>query len=492
MRFVISLIVLVCLAGPAMAQGARSAPWSDGELRALGEALAEAWTHGLDPGDYPDPAALRALPPGDQRDRAARAAWFSYAEDLAFGRVDPRSLNEDWTTPVRDHDLMTVYARARESGDIHASFEALAPAHPDYAALRAELIRRVTLPAPSAPIPPGGRLSRGEAGARVDALRARLHEVGLLADPGRPGAAFDGALEAALIRFQARRNLASDGVAGPSTIAELNAGEDRRIGQLRANLERWRWLPADLGQRHVRVNIADYRLEAWRDGEIERVHDAQIGTRYASTPVFSENMSIVEINPWWLTPGGLGSRWVETFRRNPAYAYSQGYHLVDLDTGNRVDAYSVDWTGRRFRVVQEPGPNNAMGQVKFLFPNVHNVYIHDTPHREVFTLSRRDDSAGCVRVRDPRALAIWALDGEGWTPERVHAAFDGGRTVRVRLRNEIPVHMLYFTAVTDARGDVRFIHDVYGRDPALIDALDGVAADRATRAGRPVDPNAAP
>ena len=481
-----------CLTGAAAAQGARTAPWSEAELRALGEALAEAWTHGLDPAEYPDPEALRALPPGQARDRAAQTAWFSYAEDLAFGRVDPRSLNEDWTTPVRDQDLMTAYARARESGDIHASFEALAPAHPDYAALRAELIRRVTLPALRAPVPPGPRLSRGDAGPRVDALRARLYGIGLLADPGRPGAAFDGALESALIRFQTRRNLAADGVAGPSTIAELNAGEARRIGQLRANLERWRWLPADLGERHVRVNIADYRLEAWRNGELERVHDAQIGTRYASTPVFSEAMSIVEINPWWLTPGGLGSRWVETFRRNPAYAYSEGYHLVDLDTGERVDAYTVDWTGRRFRVVQEPGPNNAMGQVKFLFPNAHNVYIHDTPHRDVFTRSRRDDSAGCVRVRDPRALAIWALEGESWTPQRVHATFDAGRTVRVRLDNEIPVHMLYFTAVTDDRGQVRFIHDIYDRDAALIAALDGRAVDRQAGAGRPADRNAAP
>lgn len=487
-----AIILCLLIAAPAYAQGARNAPWSDAEIAALGDALAEAWTHGLDPADYPDPAVLRALPAGRERDRAARSAWFAYAEDLAFGRVDPRSLNEDWTATVRDQDLMTVYARAREEGAIYESFEALAPAHPDYAALRAELVRRVTLPAPNAPIPGGPALGVGDQGPRVDALRARLYELGLLTDPGRPGEAFDARLESALMRFQARRNLDADGRAGASTIAELNAGEDRRINQLRANLERWRWVAADLGDRHIRVNIADYRLEAWSGGRIERVHDAQIGTRYASTPVFSEDMSIIEINPWWLTPGGLGSRWVETFRRNPAYAYSQGYHLVDLDTGRTVDAYSVDWTGRRFRVMQEPGPNNSMGQVKFLFPNVHNVYIHDTPHREVFTLSRRDDSAGCVRVRDPRALAVWALAGEGWTPDRVHAAFDGERTVRVRLQNEIPVHILYFTAVTDDRGAVRFVHDVYGRDAPLIAALDGAAVSPERRTAQAPDPNAAP
>ncbi|MEQ8433115.1 MAG: L,D-transpeptidase family protein [Oceanicaulis sp.] len=467
------LIVLAC-AGMAAAQNrVWSAPWSDGEIADLGDALSEAWTHGLDPADYADPRALAAMARGRERDEAARAAWFEYAEDLAFGRVDPRQLDPDWTTPVRDQDLMVWYARARDGLGIFESLEALSPQHPDYQALRAALISLGAAPDAPGPIAPGPALGRGDQGPRVDAVRARLHELGLLADPGRPGAAFDAALESALMRFQARRNLAADGRAGSTTIAELNAGADHRAGQLRANLERWRWLPADLGERHIRVNIADYRLEAWAGGRVERVHETQIGKTYASTPVFSDSMSIVEIHPWWYTPGGLGSRWVRTFRSNPAYAYSQGYHLVDLDTGERVNAYTVNWAGRRFRVIQQPGPNNAMGEVKFLFPNRHNVYIHDTPHRDGFALSRRDDSAGCVRVGDPHELAIWVLQGEGWSPAQVRAVFDAGDTRRVRLDNEIPVHILYFTAVTGRMGDVRFIFDVYERDSRLIDALDG-------------------
>ncbi|MGJ3232095.1 MAG: L,D-transpeptidase family protein [Oceanicaulis sp.] len=480
MRFILAVIVLAAaLAAPAGAQTrVWSAPWSDAEIAELGDALSEAWTHGLDPADYADPAELASLPRGRARDERARAAWFAYAEDLAFGRVDPRDLDEDWTAPVRDRDLMVWYARARDGLGLYQALEALAPQHPDYQALRAALIALAVTPEAPGLVGPGPALARGDRGARVDALRSRLHELGLLADPGRPGAAFDAALESALMRFQTQRNLAADGRAGAATIAELDAGADRRVDQLRANLERWRWLPADLGARHIRVNIADYRLEAWAHGRVERVHETQIGTTYASTPVFSENMSIVEIHPWWLTPGGLGSRWVETFRRNPAYAYSQGFHLVDLDTGERVNAYTVNWSGRRFRVIQEPGPNNSMGEVKFLFPNRHNVYIHDTPHREVFALSRRDDSSGCVRVRDPRELAIWVLEGEGWSAAQVREAFAGGRTVRVRMENEIPVHILYFTAVTDSLGRVRFVLDVYERDQRLIDALNGIMPER--------------
>lgn len=492
MRWVISVVLALMVTTSVVAQGSRSAPWNDREIEALGFALAEAWTHGLDPNAYPDPDTLNAMGRGPQRDALAREAWFAYAEDLAFGRVDPRRIDEDWTATIRDQDLMTIYAQARESGAIYESFEALAPNHPDYIALRQELVRQVTLPQPVAPIAPGPPLERGMSGPRVDALRARMVELGLLSELRPAGTAFDGRLETALIRFQTRHNLAADGRAGAATITELNAAHAFRIDQLRANLERWRWLAADLGERHVRVNIADYRLEAWENGAPVRVHEVQIGTRWASTPVFSEDMSIVEINPWWLTPGGLGSRWVETFRRNPAYAYSQGFHLVDLDTGRRVDAYTVDWTGRRFRVMQEPGPNNSMGQVKFLFPNRHNVYIHDTPHREVFTLARRDDSSGCIRVRDPEALAIWALEGEGWSPDRVRQAFANGRTVRVNLENKIPVHMLYFTAVTDRQGRVRFVHDVYQRDAILIRALDGQYPAPRPADGPAEDANSAP
>ncbi|MBL4540118.1 MAG: L,D-transpeptidase family protein, partial [Oceanicaulis sp.] len=256
-----------------------------------------------------------------------------------------------------------------------------------------------------------------------------------------------------------------------STLSELNAGDARRINQIRVNLERWRWLPSELGARHIRVNIADYGLEAWENGEVVRTHEVMIGRRYSRTPIFSEDMSIIEINPYWLTPTSLGSRWLRSFRTNPAYALSQGYRLVDLDTGARTNPYEADWANRRYRVIQVPGPNNAMGRVKFLFPNVHNVYIHDTPHRELFANAQRDDSSGCVRVQNPEDLAIWILAGEGWSAQEVVRAFDSGQTRRIRLRNVVPVHILYFTAVSDELGRIRFIHDVYDRDAALVAAL---------------------
>ncbi|WBQ13021.1 L,D-transpeptidase family protein [Hyphomonadaceae bacterium BL14] len=467
-----ALAICATLATSALAQSWNT-PWRDGEIAELAGVLSETWTHGLDPARYPDPDHLRALAPGPDRDLLARAAWFQLAGDLLYGQVDPRRLNPDWSAPHRAADLLTEYAQARERGAIAAALEALAPAHADYQALRRELIRRTVSPTAPVLVPEGERLRRGDSGARVDALRARLYQLGLLEHSGAIGDAFDARLETALMRFQARHNLAADGVLGTDTVRELNTGNGQRVDQLRANLERWRWLPDDLGARHIRVNIADYRLEAWANGAVERVHQAQIGARWTSTPVFSEDMRIVEINPWWYTPMSLGQTWLRRFRTNPASAYANGYQLVDLDTGQRVNAADADWANRRYRVIQRPGPNNAMGQVKFLFPNVHNVYIHDTPHQNRFLNTQRDDSAGCVRVRDPVELAIWVLGAEGWSPAEVRAAFDSRQTRRVRLQNRIPVHILYFTAVSDRFGQVRYVHDVYRRDAALIRALNG-------------------
>jgi len=454
---------------------AQAPAWDDAAVESLSFALSEAWTHGLDPRDYGDANRLLEEPPGPRRDALASGVFQTYASHLAFGRVDPRRLDGDWTAPVRDQDIDAWMARALSTGDVYGALEALAPQHPDYAALRSELVYRMAVTEPETLIARGPTLGLGDYGPRVDALRTRLAQLSMLDAPAPDGTPFDQRLQTALMRFQARHNLAGDGRMGETTRRELNAGRDRRIDQLRANLERWRWLTADLGARHIRVNIADYRLEAWQDGEMERVHNIMIGQLYSRTPVFSETMSYIELNPVWYTPGGLGARWVRTFRTNPAYALSQGYRLVSLDTGRVVDPYSADWSHGRYRVIQRPGPNNAMGEVKFMFPNRHNVYIHDTPHRALFANSQRDDSSGCMRVQHPVDLAWWVLDDEpGWSRLQLDEVLATDDTRRVYLDEPIEVHILYFTAVADRFGEVRFIHDVYGRDDAVIAALNGI------------------
>lgn len=468
------LVVLAILPGLTPAARADDPVWGDRAVDSLAYALSEAWTHGLDPDNYGDRDQLTRLIPGSMRDSLASDMFRAYARDLAFGRVDPRRLDADWTAPVHDQDIEAWLTRAVRSEAVHEALEALAPNHPDYLALREELIYRLAVSDRPIPVPDGPRLSRGDRGPRVDALRARLHQLGLLESPGPHGQVFDSRLESALMRFQARFKLAADGRLGPATLEELNAAPDRRIDQLKANLERWRWLTHELGERHIRVNIADYRLEVWSGGVPVRSHEVMIGQQYSRTPVFSETMSYIEINPVWYAGGGRSASYMRQLRHDPAAALAEGYRLVDLQTGTVVDPYQADWQNRGYRAIQLPGPNNAMGEVKFMFPNRHNVYIHDTPHRALFANVQRDDSAGCIRVQDPADLAWWVLETEpGWTRLDLEAVMATDQTTRVWLDQPIPVHILYFTAVADRFGQVRFVHDVYGRDDAVIAALEG-------------------
>ncbi|WP_429910504.1 L,D-transpeptidase family protein [Glycocaulis sp.] len=466
------LMLALVVAGAAHARQA----WSDEHAADLADALAEVWTHGLTPAHYPAPGAVVSLPAGAERDALASDAFLALARDLAAGRIDPRQLEPDWTAPARVPDLDLVLATALRENTVFDTLEGLGPSHPDYMALRRELIRRHALLRAHTPIAHGPWLAQGDSGERVDALRARLFQEGLLAVRGEAGAPFDETLRTALIRFQARHNLATDGVAGPSTMRELNTPPRHRLDQVRANLERWRWVPRDLGERHIRVNLADYRLEAWSGGQVERTHRSMIGRGYNRTPVFSEDMTFIEINPVWYTPTSLGAPWLRRFQTNPGYALASGYRLVDQSTGGVISPSQADWVNGRYRVIQVPGRGNSMGEVKFMFPNIHNIYIHDTPQRALFDQVQRNESAGCVRVDEPRELAWWVLQGEeSWTREAMEEAFDSGRTRRVWLRNHIPVHILYFTVVSDRFGNARFIHDIYNRDPALIAALDADA-----------------
>lgn len=472
------VVVVSVLGLSAMTQPSGRAPdWSDAAVESLIFAVSEAWTHGLDPEDYVTASRLRALPDGEERNVLATDLFLSYGADLAFGKVDPRLIDEDWTAPVEDQDLSIWLRSATRSGEVYEALEALAPQHPDYQALREELIYRTTLSEQPITVPEGELIRKGDTGARVDALRARLHQMGYLERLDPPGTEFDGLLETAVLRFQARHNLAADGIVSAQTLFELNAPTDWRLAQLRANLERWRWLTHDLGARHIRVNLADYRLEAWEDGQLQRTHTTQIGRGYTRTPVFSESMSFLELNPVWYAPYRLGRPWVRTFQSNPQHALDNGYRLVDNYTGRQIHHSQADWTNGSYRVIQYPGPNNAMGEVKFMFPNRHNVYIHDTPHRDNFFNTQRAASSGCVRVADPIDLAWWILEDEpGWTRQRLDRVVNTNEITRVPLNARIPVHILYFTAITDEFGEVRFVHDVYQRDTTLISALDGTLA----------------
>ena len=214
-----------------------------------------------------------------------------------------------------------------------------------------------------------------------------------------------------------------NGLMDSDTLRQLNISPEHRMAQLRVNMEQRRWRSRDLGRRHLWINLADFKLQAWEDGELVREHQVMVGREYSSTPEFSEMMSYLVLNPRWGVPGGLAASRFRSIRRNPSVMRTEGYSISNTD-GERVALREVDWgrwgRGWPYRLSQAPGPTNPMGEIKFIFPNAHNVYLHDTTAREDFGLTRRDLSAGCIRVQDPMALAAWVLESQAdWPRSRI-------------------------------------------------------------------------
>ncbi|WP_417495307.1 L,D-transpeptidase family protein [Maricaulis sp.] len=454
-------------------------------------AVRGAASHGLDPADY-HLALLEGADPFQadlELDEVATDAYLTLAAHLLSGRLNPVTIEPDWTAARRGRDLVAYLQAALGNDAIAESLEALAPDQPGYHALRAGLTRFETIAAAGGwpGVDAGPTLRPGDRGPRVAQIRARLGATGDLAaamPPTDPATLppdpeyFDPALDMAVRIFQHRASLDADGVVGAMTVAQLNTSADQRVEQIRANLERWRWLPEDLGRRHIRVNIADYSLEARNDGVVERTHDVIVGRLYRRTPVFSASMTYFVINPWWETPPSLAARdKLPAFRADPGAVTRLGFQVIDR-SGTLVDPATIDWASVPannfpYRLRQAPGPLNALGEVKFMFPNPHNVYLHDTPTRGLFAQTRRDFSSGCVRVRDPLALAEWvAAESPGMTPARLQSIAAGNDETRISLTRAIPVHILYWTAVLDSDTGVRFVNDVYDRDAVLIAALD--------------------
>jgi murein L,D-transpeptidase YcbB/YkuD len=295
---------------------------------------------------------------------------------------------------------------------------------------------------------------------------------------------FDPALEAAVRHFQSRHQLAADGVVGKKTLAAANVSAAARIGQIRANLERARWLLHDLPPTYVLVDIAGFEVRYFRDGRELLRSRAAVGQPYRKTPIFRSRISYLEFNPSWTVPPTILTKDVlPEIRKDPGYLARRTMRVLTLQ-GQEVDPAGIDWrrySGRNLPYVvrQDPGPKNALGQVKFMFPNAHMVYLHDTPEREIFRQPERAFSSGCIRIEEARRLAVLLLGAEGRSESDVDALFAEAKTRRVRLAHPVPILLYYWTVALGDDGDVLFKRDLYGRDDALLAALDHTQGDSA-------------
>jgi murein L,D-transpeptidase YcbB/YkuD len=312
-------------------------------------------------------------------------------------------------------------------------------------------------------------------GERVLALRERLSASEDLPDDSA-SAEFDSGLEAAVKRFQQNHGLTTDGIVGPGTLAAMNVPVDARIDQIRANLERARWVLRNLPDSYVITDIAGFRVNLSRGGETIWSTRAQVGKPYRKTPVFRDTIRYLEVNPTWTVPPTiLKQDTLPKIRKNPDYLRTRDMDVLTF-SGKRVDPASIDWSQYPdkpfpYLIRQRPGPKNALGRIKFMFPNKHAVYLHDTPSRSLFGRDARAFSSGCIRVQHPFEFAELLLDDPAWTKEKLLEVVDSRKTTKIPLKKPIAVILLYWTVNADNDGNAVFKPDIYKRDARIVAAL---------------------
>ncbi len=431
-------------------------------------ALRSLDAHGLNPAHYRLAELEDMTQPSRQREQVARQSWMLAASHMLSGKLNPLSVEPDWTAKRRSADIAAQLDLALATGTIAESLDALAPKQSGYAALKSAYTKARMEMTAWTKISAGPTMKLGQSDARIRDLQTRLD---ILAS-----GIFDDATEAAVQRFQREQGLDDDGIVGAATLVALNRGGAEQLDALRVNLERWRWLPDDLGRRHVRVNIAGFSVTTWQDAQPVRTYLGIVGQRYRKTPVFSDEIEYAVLNPWWETPRSLTVRdKIPAFRRDPSSVKRLGFQILD-GSGRVVDPDTIDWntaTAANFpyRIRQAPGELNALGEVKIIFPNKHNVYLHDTPTRGLFAKQQRAFSSGCIRTQDPIDLTKWLLaETPEWPVERVDSVLASKKEARANLAVKVPVHILYFTVVAE-EGVVRYLDDIYERDAAVLAGL---------------------
>jgi murein L,D-transpeptidase YcbB/YkuD len=446
------------------------------------DALADAGDHGIPVQDYRRDDIARALRnDGSVDDRARLEALISrsfadYARDVQTGVVDPSQVSReiDRSAPRRDV-AETLASFARAAPDVF--LRELPPQTEQYARLKAEKARleRIADAGGWGARVDGGTLRVGQSATQVPVLRARLAAMGY-GQPS-PDASFDGELEAQVIRFQRDHGLAPDGVVGPATRAELNRSPSDRLAQVVVTMERERWMNFPLGARYVWVNIPDFHVQLIENGRTVFETRSVVGQNRTThrTPEFSDVMEFMVVNPTWNVPRSITTReYLPKLQQDPnAVAHLQ---LLDRN-GNYVSRAMVDFTAYDastfpYRLKEPPNTGNALGVVKFMFPNRHNIYLHDTPHKSLFSRFTRAYSHGCVRLADPREFAYALLDGQTDDPRAFFAQRLGtGRETTVMLDDPPRVHIVYRTVIAQPVGPARYRPDIYGRDAQIFAAL---------------------
>ena len=448
---------------------------------------------GLFASDYPTEylqKLLDAVPQTDVKSRAIvellySAFFLKYSADLKGGRVRPRKVDPELYWRAKEIDLVAPLRALSKKADFDQFIAGWEPNIPDYKALKAKLAlyRKFEKNNSWPKLPSGDALKPGMDDPRIPILRKRL--------AGARGAkatqetstepvstVYDEALVEAVKHFQELHGLEPDGVIGFRTKVALNIPIEERVRQIIVSMERWRWMPEELGSDYNKVNIAGFHLTRYENGQFAERKKVIVGKPYRRTPAFSDTIKYLEFNPYWTVPYSIATRdKLPVLQKNPSALVASGFEV--FSGKQRVDPRTVNWTQYSranfpFTLRQNPGPKNALGRVKFMFPNRYSVYLHDTPDRSLFDKTFRSFSSGCVRVHRPIDFAETLLkQKQGWDRARIDGVLASGKRTVVTLDKPLPIHIIYSTAWLAEDGTIRFYVDFYQRDGKLYHALFG-------------------
>lgn len=458
--------------------------WLDGaplekEVAALLAAIGESVGHGFSAERYHRSAIERLMNARDETASLALEllltdAFLSQALHRGRGAIFPPNLDAEWQLPQAEIDAgQLLLETARRRRPVERELALLWPPSDEYARLlerRSEIVAsgdEITAQVASGPL-----LKPGQSDDRVILLKHRLM------GPGDYTPIYDDDLRREVAAFQLASGLEPDGIIGENTLEVLNANRVSWIDRIDANLERWRWLPRETPDVYIRVNIAAYTLRVIEDGRVALAMNVIVGQPYRRTPVFTETIKYLVLNPFWNVPYSIATKdKLPLLQANATTEASKGYEAKPQGSDVFVPVDAIDWQGvsrRSFNYLlrQRPGPQNALGRIKFMLPNPHAVYLHDTPSRELFARQERSFSSGCVRLEQPMALAEWLLERDRHPDaNRLDALLSSGETHTLHLRKPVPTYIVYFTAFVQDDGDVAFRRDIYGRDRILIESL---------------------
>jgi L,D-transpeptidase YcbB len=417
--------------------------------------------------------------------------YMRFASDLADGLSNPSRVDPSWRIQQDTLDPLAHLEGALAANRVGQSLADLTPTHVQYRALRdllADYRKRAATGGWPA-IARGTTIKPGGAGPQVTSVAQRLAASGDYRGsvPSQGAMTYGPDLQDAVKAFQRRHGLDENAVIGPAEVAAMNVPIEERIRQIELNLERWRWLPRELGPRHILVNIPAYRLDVWENDKVALSMRVVVGKKDTPTPIFNDDMTHVVFNPYWNVPPTIArDETLPSMMQDPAFLRRMNMEVLD-SSGNVIDPRTIDVaTPAKYRFRQRPGSSNSLGLVKFMFPNRFNVYLHDTPADSLFTRVSRSFSHGCVRLEQPQALAEYVLrDQPEWSSDRIAEAMQANDEQTVKLRQPLPVYLSYWTADVTPEGTVQFRWDVYGVDARQAAKLDE-RVDRQRRAARAV------